>query len=334
METKQYLDYLDKEMTIMGILTAVSVVAPGGILNAALTSEKGQITALWATGHFFIVAGSVFCLLAALYFYRERSTLAWFYGQISLEETLGTKDSVKLRNWFLEADSWETWWPYDWGFIFLITGFAEYLLALIFLLLPHRWPWLASHIFVVKSLWFWACPIVAGAVAAAQWYVRTHYRFSDHPLSDCLSDILGRPTEETPPVRTMMPHDGVFARLMPSPIHGVGVFAIRDIPRGAPVFGGDDGELVIVTVDEATVLQRELSKLYRDFCVLRGDTFECPLSFNELTPSWYLNNSKDPNVAADSSLKFFALRDIKTGEELTADYDTYSDNNVSVASQE
>jgi hypothetical protein len=32
-DVKQYLEYLDKEMTIMGILSAVSVAAPAGILN-------------------------------------------------------------------------------------------------------------------------------------------------------------------------------------------------------------------------------------------------------------------------------------------------------------
>ena len=126
-----------------------------------------------------------------------------------------------------------------------------------------------------------------------------------------------------------MPHDGVFSRLMPSPIHGVGVFAIRDIPKGAPVFGADDGELVPVTADEVTVLSPALSRLYKDFCVWNGDTFQCPSSLNELTLSWYLNNSKKPNVTADSSLKFTALRDIEAGEELTADYDTYNSRTAS-----
>ena len=57
---------------------------------------------------------------------------------------------------------------------------------------------------------------------------------------------------------------------------------------------------------------------------MKGDKYECPSSFNKLNPAWFLNNSKDPNMAADSSLKFYAIRDIKAGEELTADYETYS----------
>ncbi len=43
-----------------------------------------------------------------------------------------------------------------------------------------------------------------------------------------------------------------------------------------------------------------------------------------LTPAWYLNLSKKPNMAADESYDFYSLRMIKKGEELTVDYDTYA----------
>lgn len=62
-----------------------------------------------------------------------------------------------------------------------------------------------------------------------------------------------------------------------------------------------------------------------DFAVLKNKRYGCPLSFNRLTPSWYLNNSKIPNVRCDENYDFVAIRNIKPGEELTADYSTYSD---------
>jgi hypothetical protein len=43
--------------------------------------------------------------------------------------------------------------------------------------------------------------------------------------------------------RAELPHSNVFVRLQASPLHGVGVFAIRDIPKGAYVFLGDNEEL-------------------------------------------------------------------------------------------
>jgi hypothetical protein len=43
-----------------------------------------------------------------------------------------------------------------------------------------------------------------------------------------------------------------------------------------------------------------------------------------MTVAWYLNHSKTPNVGCDQDYTFFALRNIRNGEELTADYHTYN----------
>jgi len=323
MDAKQYLEYLDKEMTIMGILSAVCVAAPAGILSAVLADRSDVKTALWNTGEFFILAGSVLFIIAAFCFYKERSLLAWFYGQICLTEALRNKKAIsaQLGEWLREADSWETWWPYSWGFTFLLAGIAEYLLALFFLLAPSHWYWLFANLHTVKVVAFFGCPVVAGVVAGAQWYVLTRYKFSDDYWSDFGSNILKRLWR-----KRKLPHDGVYTRLKPSPIHGVGVFAIRDIPKGTYMFEPDDDNLVSVRADETKNLPSDVHQLYEDFCVLKDDTYECPSSLNKLTPAWFLNTSKDPNVAADLSLKFYAIRDIGAGEVLTADYAAYSDN--------
>lgn len=124
------------------------------------------------------------------------------------------------------------------------------------------------------------------------------------------------------------PHEGVYTRLCVSSVAGagIGVFAIRDIPSGVEVFGADDAETVLVKKVETLTLEPEISRLYHDFCVLKNDTYECPVNFNSLTISWYLNTSKTPNVRTDSSLRFKAIRDIRAGEELFSDYDEYSEN--------
>jgi hypothetical protein len=77
-------------------------------------------------------------------------------------------------------------------------------------------------------------------------------------------------------------------------------------------------------------LAKEVKKLYTDFGVLKDGRYGCPPSFNQLTPAWYLNDSKSvPNVRCDTTYDFFALRDIRAGEELTADYSAYSENDDS-----
>jgi hypothetical protein len=125
---------------------------------------------------------------------------------------------------------------------------------------------------------------------------------------------------------SICPHQCVYVRLKPSPIHGVGVFAICDIPKGTKIFSNDDSEMTWINKADIGNIDSELKRLYDDFCVLKDGNLGCPKNFNMLTVGWYLNNSKDnPNVRCIDNYDFIALRDIKKGEELIVDYSTYSE---------
>jgi hypothetical protein len=106
------------------------------------------------------------------------------------------------------------------------------------------------------------------------------------------------------------------------------VFAIADIPSGARVFGDDDDPVIKVPTRVVMGFKGEIKKLYDDFCVIRNGHYLCPVNFNKLTVSWYLNHSDNPNVAADEELVFRAIRRIRRGEELTADYRAYSEGGL------
>jgi SET domain-containing protein len=123
------------------------------------------------------------------------------------------------------------------------------------------------------------------------------------------------------------PHDGVYTRIQASKIHGVGVFAIRNIKKGAYVFPGDDDELVWIKKNTLKNVAKRIKRLYEDFCVIKekGKIYGCPKNFNQMTIAWYLNHSKKPNVGCDRNYNFFTLKNVKAGEELTADYDTYNE---------
>lgn len=125
--------------------------------------------------------------------------------------------------------------------------------------------------------------------------------------------------------KKQLPHHGVYVRLGVSRVHGIGVFAIRDIRKGTLFCQGDDADLVWIPKIKIKGLPKETRRLYQDFCVFKGSMAGCPRNFNVLTVAWYLNDSKKPNVGCNKDYDFFALRDIKKGEELTVDYDTYSD---------
>jgi SET domain-containing protein len=123
---------------------------------------------------------------------------------------------------------------------------------------------------------------------------------------------------------TNLPHEGVYTRLKPSDIHGVGVFAILDIPKDTYIFNGDNSKMVWVDKSVIDEQDEEIKKLYDDFCIIKGNKYYCIDSFNNLNVGWYLNESKDdPNVGCDDNYEFYALRDIKKGEELTMDYSSF-----------
>ena len=133
----------------------------------------------------------------------------------------------------------------------------------------------------------------------------------------------GRPRRSRRP-----PHHGVYARIGLSRIHGVGVRAIRDIPRGVDVFLGDSDEVVWVRRDMVRRLPPALRSLYTDFAMFWGKRLGVPKTLNMLSVGWYLNHSPKPNVEADDDGRFFSLRRIRKGEELTADYRTFSDDRL------
>jgi len=91
------------------------------------------------------------------------------------------------------------------------------------------------------------------------------------------------------------------------------------------MFPEDDDDLVWVEAANVKSLPREIRKLYEDFAIKKGARYGCPDNFNHLTPAWFLNHSETPNVASDGEYRFYALKKIKKGEELTVNYQTYSE---------
>ena len=110
--------------------------------------------------------------------------------------------------------------------------------------------------------------------------------------------------------------------------HGVGLVAIRTIPKGtdplknADAFGSvlkiPKAELDAYPADEAA------KTLVRDFCALQGGVYHVPsYGMDALTKNYFLNHSKKPNmVTHDRGETFLAARDITKGEELTVSYET------------
>jgi SET domain-containing protein len=124
---------------------------------------------------------------------------------------------------------------------------------------------------------------------------------------------------------TRQPHDGVYTRIGRSATHGVGVIAIRPIPKGTLVFEGESELVVWVPRAEVRRMPMAIRSLYEDFGMVWGDQLGVPPTLNMLSVGWYVNHSDTPNVEAGDDGRFRTLRRIKVGEELTADYRTFVD---------
>ena len=116
-----------------------------------------------------------------------------------------------------------------------------------------------------------------------------------------------------------------YVMLKPSPIEGIGVFAIRDIPKGCRhMFSKPDAndEWITVPKTEVEALPAHAQFIVGNYCLYDDDNYFIPgHGFKKIDLSLFLNHADIPNVISiDDGDYFEALRDIKAGEELLVDY--------------
>ncbi len=172
---KSYLDYLDKEMTIMGVLSAFSFALASFPAEKILSADKGFLKNLWDSGRDHLIAGAAIAVLAAYFFYLQRSHLAWFYGQIALADSLGPKRAESVADWLVWADHWDTWVRYHAAFATLTVSFAAYAYAIAEALNP----WLET----VSKMWSLWLPLFGSAVFTGwRWHVFVKFAEEDDPV--------------------------------------------------------------------------------------------------------------------------------------------------------
>jgi hypothetical protein len=220
---------------------------------------------------------------------------------------------------------------YNLGTALMFFGIAEYIA------LHYRPAWaifFVIQILAISASWKWLHDILyllfqgeAEFEAYREELLGTRQPEKDPDwLMNLLSIIRRFMTKKTK--RLNLPDSDCYTRLMPSQIHGIGVFAIRDIPKGTNIFKDDMSEMLWVDAQSAIVKSGEIRRLYDDFCIQHKEKYGCPNGFNNLTVAWYINEplaGQEPNVVCDGDYDFFAARDIRAGEELTIDYSTYND---------
>ena len=116
-----------------------------------------------------------------------------------------------------------------------------------------------------------------------------------------------------------------YVMIKPSPLHGIGVFAIRDIPKGTSnIFSKGVGDWIKVSKEEVDALPQHSKDLIENHCLFDEDFYFIPdYGFKLVDLVIYLNHSETPNVISlNEGEEFEAIRDIASGEELLVDYGT------------
>ena len=116
-----------------------------------------------------------------------------------------------------------------------------------------------------------------------------------------------------------------YVMLKPSPIEGIGVFAIRDIPKGCrDMFSkpDDDADWITISKKEIEALPGYAQFLVGNYCLYDDDHYFVPAhGFKKMDVSLFLNHSDQPNIISINDGDYFeTITDIKAGEELLIDY--------------
>lgn len=116
-----------------------------------------------------------------------------------------------------------------------------------------------------------------------------------------------------------------YAMLKPSPLHGIGVFAITSIKKGErKIFSDYESEWIEVSKEEVNALPQHSKDLIENHCLFNETHYYVPeYGFKIFDLAVYLNHSDQPNLISINDGEFFeAVRDIDVGEELLIDYGT------------
>ncbi len=124
-------------------------------------------------------------------------------------------------------------------------------------------------------------------------------------------------------LRELREHTWVMLR--PSALAGVGVFAVRDIPKGCRAMftpPSTDDDFVPVARADIDALPAHAKVLVENYCLYDADWYYVPRDgFTKMDLVHFLNHSETPNVLSiDDGNYFETTRDISAGEELLVDY--------------
>jgi SET domain-containing protein len=120
-----------------------------------------------------------------------------------------------------------------------------------------------------------------------------------------------------------------WVMLKPSPLHGIGVFAIANIPKGCKtIFSEGIGKWKKIAIDKIDALPAHTRQLVETYCLYDDKNYFIPdYGFKLMDLVLYLNHSATPNIKSVNDGAYFeTLRAINEGEELLVNYNELVDD--------
>ena len=131
--------------------------------------------------------------------------------------------------------------------------------------------------------------------------------------------------------------NNTYCKLDRSDINGIGVFAIRMIPKNINPFLLSNNyskqyTVVDISKEDLKEVPKSVVKLLNNYFLTDKDKWYPVISMglNDMDISFYLNHSDTPNVesvfpkeSTNELLEFRTIKKIKSGEELTLTYSLY-----------
>ena len=119
-----------------------------------------------------------------------------------------------------------------------------------------------------------------------------------------------------------------YVALKPSALHGIGVFALADIPKGCrELFSKNVGNWIKLPIADVEKLPEHSRSLIETYCLYDEENYFVPdYGFKVIDLVNYLNHSSSPNIiSVNDGEDFEALIDIKAGTELLINYEDIAD---------
>ena len=117
----------------------------------------------------------------------------------------------------------------------------------------------------------------------------------------------------------------VKTKVLPSKIHGLGLFADEFIPKGTIIWKFTPGFDLKFTTEQIQQLPKPVKEYLETFCWLSRKSGQYCFSSDN---GKYVNHSKEPNSLSayyeeEDEVVTKAIQDIQDGEEITDDYSTF-----------